>query len=71
MRLVILNKDVEWIVYEVVTAKTIDEAEKVAQSNDINPTIEPLEDFLENNIDMDSIREQLGQEQEDQRNDQD
>jgi len=66
-----LNKDIEWIVYEVVTAKNINEAEKIAQSNDINPTIEPLEDFLENNIDMDNIKEQLGQEEQDRINDMD
>jgi len=64
-------KEIEWIVYEIVKSDSIEHAEKLAQSNDINPTIQPLEDFLEENIDMDNIREQLGQDEQDRINDMD
>jgi len=67
------EKPKEYIVYEVVEAMNIDQAEEVAQSNDINPQIELLQDFIDDNIDYDALREQVleeeGQNQEDNRND--
>jgi len=65
----------EYIVYEVVEATDIDKAEKLAQSNDIQPQIELLQDFIDSQIDYDALREQVleeeGQQQEDNRNDMD
>ncbi len=67
------NKEEEYIIYEIVKAKTFAQAEELAKSNDINPDIAKLNDFLDSNIDYDSIREQVleeeGQNQEDCRND--
>jgi len=67
------EKPKEYIVYEVVEAMNIDQAEEVAQSNDINPQIELLQDFIDSQIDYDALREQVleeeGQQQEDSRND--
>jgi len=63
----------EYIVFEIVEAYDVKEAEKLAQSNDINPVIQELNQFMDDNTDIDSIREQVleeeGQQQEDQRND--
>jgi len=68
-----MSKEIEYIIYEIVSAHDIKTAEKLAQSNDINPVIEELDKFLDNNIDIDALREQVleeeGQNQEDQRND--
>jgi len=68
-----MSKEIEYIIYEIVSAQDIKTAEKLAQSNDINPVIEELDKFLDNNIDIDALREQVleeeGQNQEDQRND--
>jgi len=68
-----MSKEIEYIVYEIVSAKDIKSAEILAQSNDINPVIEELDKFLDANVDYDALREQVleeeGQQQEDQRND--
>jgi len=65
------NKEEEYIIYEIVSAKTFSEAEKLAKSNDINPEISKLNDFLDGYMDdfRESILEEEGQQQEDQRND--
>jgi len=68
-----LSKEKEYIIYEIVSAPDILKAEILAQSNDINPEIQLLEDFLENQIDYDAVRDQVleeeGQNENDIRND--
>jgi len=63
----------EYIVFEIVSAYDVKEAEIKAQSNNIMPVIQELNDFMDDNTDYDTIREQVleeeGQQQEDQRND--
>jgi len=68
-----LSKEREYIVFEIVSATDILKAEILAQSNDINPEIQLLDDFLDGYMDdfRESILEEEGQQQEDMRNDND